>query len=226
MALGELTVGYRGKATGQRVLDLEDKIKASRTTKGNLLIIVTCGIIFFGLSYSNSNTTVSAVQVDRYWSVLQSYHQDSSTPSAHGFIGVKFREDFKQLVYNINVNNIDNITGIYLYSHGGNTNNPTMILDLLEEAKEVKVKDKFKEASIILASKHEVEGTVAVGGVTSDDLQGELKGKSLEDLHKMLIKGGIYVVVDTKEYPRGEIGGGEFVPIDRFFPDTSDFHWN
>jgi len=224
MALGELTVEHRGKSTGRRVLDLKHKIKASMTTNGNLLIIVTCAIIFFGLTYSS--TTVSAVQVDRYWGVLQAYHQDSSTPSAHGFIGVKFREDFKQLVYNINVNNIDNITGIYLYSHGDNTNNPTIILDLLEEAKEVKVKDKFKEASIILASKHEVEGTVAVGGVTSDDLQGELKGKSLEDLHKMLIKGGTYVVVDTKEYPRGEIGGGEFVPIDRFFPDTSDFQWN
>ena len=224
MALGELTVEKRGKSTGRRVLDLKHKINASTTTKGNILIIVTCAIIFFGLTYSS--TTVSAVQVDRYWSVLQAYHQDSSTPSAHGFIGVKFREDFKQLVYNINVNNIDNITGIYLYSHGDNTNNPTIILDLLEEAKEVKVKDKFKEASIILASKHEVEGTVAVGGVTSDDLQGELKGKSLEDLHKMLIKGGTYVVVDTKEYPRGEIGGGEFVPIDRFFPDTSDFQWN
>jgi len=224
MALGELTVELRGKSTGRRVLDLKHKINASTTTKGNILIIVTCAIIFFGLTYSS--TTVSAVQVDRYWSVLQAYHQDSSTPSAHGFIGEKFREDFKQLVYNINVNNIDNITGIYLYSHGDNTNNPTIILDLLEEAKEVKVKDKFKEASIILASKHEVEDTVAVGGVNSDDLQGELKGKSLEDLHKMLIKGGTYVVVDTKEYPRGEIGGGEFVPIDRFFPDTSDFQWN
>ena len=224
MVLEEFTVGHRDKATGHSISDLEHKIKASRTTKGNLLILVICSIIFFGLTYSS--TTVNAVQVDRYWSVLQAYHQDSSTPSAHGFIGVKFREDFKQLVYNINVNNIDNITGIYLYSHSGNTNDPTMILDLLEEAKEVKVKDKFKEASIILASKHEVEGTVAVGGVTSDDLQGELKGKSLEDLHKMLIKGGTYVVVDTKEYPRGEIGGGDFVPIDRFFPDTSDFQWN
>lgn len=37
---------------------------------------------------------------------------------------------------------------------------------------------------MMLANKSEVEGTVAVGGVTSDDLQGELKGKSLEDLHK------------------------------------------
>jgi hypothetical protein len=188
------------------------------------LLSVTCIMILCGLIYTS--VTVNAVQVDRYWSVLQAYHQNTHTPLAHGFVGVKFREDFKQLVYNINVNNIDNITGIFLYSRGDNMKNGTMILDLLEEAKEVKVKDKFKEASIILAKKHEVEGTVAVGGVTADDLQGELKGKSLKDLHKMLLKGGTYVIVITKEFPRGEIGGGEFVPIDRFFPDMSDFHWN
>ena len=188
------------------------------------LWIVTCAVIFCGLIYSS--TTVNAVQVDRYWGVLQAYHQNSPTSSAHGFIGVKFREDFTQLVYNVNVNNIDNITGIFLYSSGDDTKNPTMILDLLEEAREVKVKNKFREASTILASEHEVEGTVAVGGVTSDDLQGELKGKSLKDLHEMLVKGETYVVVDTKEFPLGEIGGGEFVPIDRFFPDTSDFQWH
>ena len=139
---------------------------------------------------------------------------------------MKFREDFKQLVYNINVNNIDNITAVLLYSNGANSKNSTMILDLLEEAKEVKVKNKFKEASIMLASKHQVEGTLAVGGVTSDDLQGELKGKTLKDLHNMLVNGETYVVVFTKQYPSGEIGGGDFVAIDRFFPDTSDFQWN
>jgi hypothetical protein len=101
-----------------------------------------------------------------------------------------------------------------------------MLLDLLEEAKEVKVKEKYKETNMMLANKSEVEGTVAVGGVTSDDLQGELKGKSLEDLHKLMLNGGIYVIVMTKEFPHGEIGGGEFVPIDRFFPDISDFDWN
>jgi hypothetical protein len=124
------------------------------------------------------------------------------------------------------VNNIDNITGIYVYSRGDDTKNATMLLDLLKEGKEVKVKDKFKEASIMLAKKHEVEGTVAVGGVTSDDLQGDLKAKSLRDLHKLMLNGGIFVIVTTKEFPHGEIGGGEFVPIDRFFPDISDFNWN
>lgn len=184
-----------------------------------MFTMIFCTLIF-------SSATVKAAQVDRYWSVLQAYHQSPSSSSAQGFIGVKFREDFKQLVYNINVSNIDNITGVLLYSHDANSKNSTMILDLLEEAKEVKVKNKFKEASIILASKHQVEGTVAVGGVTSDYLQGELKGKSLKDLHNMLVNGETYVVVFTKQYPLGEIGGGDFVAIDRFFPDTSDFQWS
>jgi len=52
------------------------------------------------------------------------------------------------------------------------------------------------------------------------------KGKSLEDLHKLMQNGGIFVIVVTKQFRRGEIGGGEFVPIDRFFPDISDFDWN
>jgi CHRD domain len=189
------------------------------------LLIVICILIFSGLIYSN--TTVKALKVDRYWSVLEGNQLTPPTITyAHGFIGLKFREDFKQLVYNVNVNNIDNITGIYVYSRGDNTKNASMLLNLLEEAKEVKVKEKFREASLMLAKKNEIEGTAAIGGVTSDDLQGELKGKSLEDLHKLMLNGGIFVIVVTKEFPRGEIGGGEFVPIDRFFPDISDFDWN
>jgi hypothetical protein len=187
-----------------------------------VLFTVISAVTLSGIIYSN---TAEAVQVDRYWSVLDEYDHTPSTSDAGGFIGIKFREDFKQLVYNVNVNNIDNITGIYLYNRGDDTNKATMILDLLQEAKEVKVKDKFKEASMLLNKKHEIEGTVAVGGVTSADLQGELKGKSLKDLHKLITDGRSFVIVTTKQFPRGEIGGGDFVPIDRFFPDTSDFNW-
>jgi hypothetical protein len=139
---------------------------------------------------------------------------------------VKFREDFQQLVYNVNVNNIDNITGIFLYSRGSGNEQPYIIFDLLQEAKEVKVKDKFQEASVLLNRMHQIQGTVAVGGITSDDLQGDLHGKTLRDLHKLMNNGGVFVTVLTKEFPRGEIGGSDFVPIDRFFPDMSDFNWN
>lgn len=173
-----------------------------------------------------SAVTVNAVSVDRYWAVLQPVRDKEPVTSANGFVGVKFREDFKQLVYNVNVNNINNITGIYLYSVGNDTNNETMLLDLLKEAKEVKVKDIFKDTSKLLNKTHNIEGTVAVGGVTSEDLEGILKGKSLEYLHKLLTNGDTYIKVTTKQFPHGEIGGSDFVAIDRFFPDTTDFKWN
>jgi hypothetical protein len=182
-------------------------------------MVVLSGIMCAG-------ATVNAVQVDRYWSVLEADPNTSPMSPANGFIGIKFREDFKQLVFNINVNNIDNITGMFLYSRGDNMKNSTMILDLLEEAKEVKVKDKFSEASLMLSVTTQIEGTVAVGGVTSDDLQGELKGKSLKSLHKLVQNEDVHVIIVTKEFPQGEIYGNEFVPIKRFFPDMSDFQWN
>lgn len=199
-------------------------IKGSILDTSQGLLITAWIMILFGVIYTS--TVVHAVQVDRYWSVLEVNPQNNPKSLANGFIGIKFREDFKQLVYNINVNNIDNITGIFLYSRGDNTKNVTMISDLLEEAKEVKVKDKFREASLMLSKIHEIEGTVAVGGVTADDLQGELRGKSLKSLHQLVENEDVYVIVATKEFPQGEIYGYEFVPIERFFPDMSDFQWN
>jgi hypothetical protein len=191
-----------------------------------LLIIALIFCIFLSSASVFSNEGVNARSVDRYWTVLEPDRHSQGNTSASGFVGIKFREDFKQLVYNVNVNNIDNITGIYLYSRGNDTKNSTMILDLLKEAKETKVKDIFQGTRKLLNRTHQIEGTVAVGGATSKDLQGILKGQSLEALYKLLIKGGTYVKITTKQFPRGEIGGGDFVAIDRFFPDTSDFKWN
>ncbi|MDW0197507.1 MAG: CHRD domain-containing protein [Nitrososphaeraceae archaeon] len=207
---------YGGKSSN---LEIEDTLRIKSILIPLLIISIAT---LSGIIYSN---TAEAVQVERYWSVLEAYDHSSPNTDAEGFIGVKFREDFKQLVYNVNVNNIDNITGIYLYSRGNDNEEPRIILDLLKEAKEVRVKDIFKETSTLLGKKHEIEGTVSVGGVTSDDLRGDLKGKSLKDLHKLMVHGGTFIKILTKEFPRGEIGGSDFVPIDRFFPDTSDFRW-
>jgi hypothetical protein len=192
-----------------------------------LMFLLTVTIILTLAEPISPKISVNAVQVDRYWSVLDGYQQNPPTiTKAHGYIGLKFTEDFKKLVYNVNVNNIDNITGIYLYSRGDNNHGGNMILDLLKEAKEVKVKEKYEETNLNLTDRIEAEGSVAVGGVTSDDLRGELNGKSLMDLQKLMLNGELYVTVQTKDFPLGEITGDEFVPIDRFFPDISDFDWN
>ena len=183
-----------------------------------LLILV----VFIPLIQSSAGLNAQVYGIQRYWSVLDSSRNGSAT-DANGLIGIKFTDDFKRLIYNVNLNNIANITGIYLYNKG---DNQTIILDLLKEAKEAKVKDKFRDTSNLLASANEVEGTVAVGGVTSDDMRGVLSGKSLKDLYGLVNDEELYVVVTTKEYPRGEIFGNEFIPTERFFPDTTDFDWS
>jgi CHRD domain len=169
--------------------------------------------------------SVNAELVDRFRCMLDGDKQvPPNNTHGHGFVGLKFTKDARQLVYNVNVNNVDNITAINLYSYGNNTQNASMLLDLLKEAKELKVKG--DDINITNISPYKEKGTVALGGVTSDDLQGELKGKSLADLIKLMKNGGVYVEVQTIEFPLGEIRGNEFVPIDRIFPDITDFQWD
>jgi hypothetical protein len=52
-----------------------------------IAIVTMSGMIYFN--------SAEAVQVDRYWSVLEPYDQSAPNTYAHGFIGVKFREDFQ-----------------------------------------------------------------------------------------------------------------------------------
>ena len=55
------------------------------------------------------------------------------------------------------------------------------------------------------------------GGVTKNNLQGELKGKPLSDFYNLMVNGSLYVVIHTKDFPNGEIGGNSFVPMDDLF---------
>ena len=65
-----------------------------------------------------------------------------------------------------------------------------------------------------------------MGGATSDDLQGRLKGKSLSDLHELIVNGSIYVNIHTKDFPNGEIRGNSFVAMDDLFPKDSEIQWD
>jgi hypothetical protein len=54
----------------------------------------------------------------------------------------------------------------------------------------------------------------------------QLQRLFLKDDHIQINNDGVYVIVTTKEHPLCEIFGSEFVPIDIFFPDMSDFNWS
>ena len=123
-------------------------------------------------------------------------------------------------MYSVHAEHIGKVTAVYLYQKG-DAQNGTIVLDLLHSPRELKSIDKVVDKTL----QGKTKGTVSMGGAISDDLQGQLKGKTLSDLHKLIDNGTVYVSIHTKDFPNGEIRGNSFVGIDRIFPDFTDIKW-
>jgi hypothetical protein len=184
-----------------------------------LLIIASVTV---SIQLLSSNPTVNAEDLDRFWSALTGEQQTPPvTTDALGYIGLKFQDDRSRLVYIVNAEHIGKIIAVNIYQKD-NGQNGTIVLDLLHSPRELmkgvdKVVDKTPEGK--------TKGTVSIGGATSDDLKGQLKGKTLSDLHELMVNGSVYVIMHTKDFPNGEIRGNSFVGIDRLFPDFTDIKW-
>jgi hypothetical protein len=192
-------------------------MKLNLTCLSITISIVSLALLVYSIS------TVNAVdQLDRYWIVLDGDQQIPPIETdAVGFVGLKFQDDTTRLVYNINLDNIHNVTGVSLY-HKNNDQNGTLVLDLLKEGGESN-REFAKVSEITRAG--EITGTISLGGVTKEDLSGELQGKSLSDLRELMHNGELYIAVHTKDFPNGEISGYSFIGIDRIFPDLDEFEW-
>ncbi len=189
---------------------------------GNLKYLYIISIIFSIQLIISNSVTYAAESLDRFWSVLTGEQQlPPVTTDALGYVGLKFQDDRTRLVYIVNVEHIGKVTAVNLYQLD-KAQNGTIVLDLLHSPRELtkevdKVVDKTPEGK--------TKGTVSMGGATSDDLQGRLKGKSLSDLHESMVNGSVYVIIHTKDFPNGEIRGSSFIGIDRIFPDFTDIKW-
>ncbi len=153
-----------------------------------LCLLIVSVVLLYQLI--NVNPTVNAAEnLDRFWSVLTGDQQlPPVTTDALGYVGLKFEDDRTRLVYIVNAEHIGKVTAVYLY-HIDKEQNGTIVLDLLHSPRELikgvdKVVDKTPEGK--------TKGTVSMGGATSDDLQGRLKGKSLSDLHELIVNGTVY----------------------------------
>lgn len=162
-------------------------------------------------------------QLNRYWVALNGDQQIPPVDTnALGFVGLKFSDDYTRLIYNVNIHNIDNVTGIYLYYQNG-TESASPILDLLKKTRD---SNREKDRASDITEEGQTTGTISLGGVTKKDLGGALKGKSIPDLYKLMLDGMLYIVVETKDYPNGEIRGDTFVGMDDVFHDSDQFNWN
>ena len=100
---------------------------------------------------------------------------------------LKFQDDRTRLVYIVNAEHIGKVTTVYLHQID-KAQNGTIVLDLLHSPREL-----IKEVKKVIDKSPEgkTKGTVSIGGATSDDLHGQLKGKTLSDLHKLIDNGTV-----------------------------------
>jgi CHRD domain-containing protein len=186
------------------------------------LLIIASIVISSQLIYSNPVVN-AANQIDRYWSGLTGDRQiPPVNTDARGYVGLKFDDDLGVFVFTVNAENIGNVTGIYVHK-GDKNQNGSVVLDLLKAEKERKIND-IKILNV--TSKGKLTGTLAAGGATKDNLQGELKGKPISDFYNLIANGSLYVVVHTKDFPNGEIRGNSFVAMDDLFPKDSEIKWD
>lgn len=92
--------------------------------------------------------------------------------------------------FKVNVTSLDNIKTAHIHS-GEFGQNGDIIVTLFNPAAPVDV----------------VNGTLVEGKVAAADLQGPLKGKTINDLVQLINNTKTYVNIHTEQYPNGEIRG-------------------
>jgi hypothetical protein len=92
--------------------------------------------------------------------------------------------------FKVNVTNLDNIKSAQIHI-GEFGQNGEIIVSLLKSSSPVDVQN----------------GTLVEGQVTSSDLLGPLKGKTINELVQLFNNTKTYVNIHTEQYPNGEIRG-------------------
>ncbi|MGN6631473.1 MAG: CHRD domain-containing protein [Nitrososphaeraceae archaeon] len=98
--------------------------------------------------------------------------------------------DGKTMTYKVNVKDIDKVTMAHIHQGKAGVNGPVVAV-------------LFKSNSPTGPE----NGALSQGNITSDKLEGPLKGKQVSDLVKLVEDGNTYSNVHTQQNPKGEIRG-------------------
>jgi Cu/Zn superoxide dismutase len=108
---------------------------------------------------------------------------------ASGKAEFKLSKDGKELTFKLRVKKITNANAAHIHMGAKGADGPPLV-GLFSGQKTGKF-----------------SGTLAEGTITANDLLGDYKGKSLDDLVNLMRSGGTYVNVHTDANPDGEIRG-------------------
>ena len=113
----------------------------------------------------------------------------TATTMAKGEATFELSKNGKKLSYKVTVSDIENVTAAHIHMGKMGVAGPAIV--------PIQMK----------AKKGKFSGTLAKGTITSKELIGSLKGKTVTDLITEIESGNAYLNVHTGKYPDGEIRG-------------------
>jgi hypothetical protein len=151
-----------------------------------LAVIMASGAVLPQLGTASANVTQKATFVAHLSGDEEVPARDTSARGAAIFM---LSEDGTALQYKLIVANIDNVLASHIHVAPAGVNGPVVVFLFSGGPTE------------------RVDGILAEGTITSDDLIGRLAGMTIDDLVIAINAGNTYVNVHTTEFPGGEIRG-------------------
>jgi hypothetical protein len=151
-----------------------------------LAVIMASGAVLPQLGTASANVTPKATFAAQLSGDEEVPPRDTNARGAAIFM---LSEDGTALQYTLIVANIDNVMASHIHIAPAGVNGP--IVAFLFSG----------------GPTDRVDGVLAQGTITSDDLIGQLAGMTIDDLVAAINSGNAYVNVHTTEFPGGEIRG-------------------
>ncbi len=151
---------------------------------GLVILFLVVGLVSMGVT--------NGLAAEKSFKAVLSGSQEipAAKSMAKGDATFTLSKDGKELMYKVNVSDIENVDAAHIhFGKKGQNGPPLALIDI-----------KGKKAG-------KFSGTLAEGKITSSDLLGSLKGKSVQDLLKDIESGDAYINVHTDKYPDGELRG-------------------
>jgi CHRD domain len=133
---------------------------------------------------------VNAQQQNGYLAILNGQNEvpSHSDVSATGIGGLIVNSAKSKIWYQIEAEGLERVTQAHIHSGEAGENGPIV-------------------ATLFTGNKDTVNGALVQASITSDKLQGPLKGESIPDLVTLFDKSSAYVNIHTETFPDGEIRG-------------------
>lgn len=170
------------------------KIKSTVTVTIFVIVIVALAIITVGATIDFPTSAFAGEQQEeeeRFITELTGFEEvpPVNNTSAIGVAEFKLGQD--NIMYIVNVTDIENVTAAHIHSGQVGENGPIVIT-------------LFKEDTPTTAM---TTGVLSEGNITATNLEGPMAGKLLSNLTSAMSNDQTYVNVHTQQNPNGEIRG-------------------